>query len=103
MSGSDDYKPRNAVLYCERLLGLRDDCNIPYCRQWESGTGWLLYNVEVGIWLVGFKCPEHGHSGAWRPEWQSLVDEVIEKKTKEGFDIARALQALRDERESEQG
>lgn len=92
-------RPRGAVLYCEKLLGLRDDCNIPYCRQWESSTGWLLYNVEAESWLVGFRCPEHGHSGAWRPEWQPLIDEAVEDKVREGFDVAAALRALRVEPE----
>ena|ERR1051325_11093924 len=89
-------RPRGAVLYCERLLGLRDDCNIPYCRQRESSTGWLLYNVEVESWFIGFMCPEHGHGGAWRPEWQPLIDEVVEAEVREGFDVEAALQALRD-------
>lgn len=86
---------RGAVLYCEKLLGLRDDCNIPYCRRWEESTGWLLYNVEAESWFIGFRCQDHGHSGAWRPEWQSLINDVIEAKAKEGFDVAAALRALR--------
>jgi hypothetical protein len=77
-------RPRDAVLYREKLLSLRGDSHIPYCHQRESSTGWLLYDVEMEQWFVGFRCPDHGHGGAWRPEWQPLIDEVIEAETKEG-------------------
>lgn len=97
MSDMDFDRPEKAVLYSEKLLGLEGDCNIPYCPQRERSTGWLLYDLEAGSWFIGFKCPDHGHSGAWRPQWQDLVYEVLEIKAKEGFDIA-ALQALRDQR-----
>ena len=90
------------MLYCEKLLGLRGDCNIPYCRRWESSTGWLLYDVDAEGWFIGFRCPDHGDSGAWRPEWQYLIDEVIEIKAKEGFDVAAALRGLLDERNSKE-
>ena len=93
----DSDRPKDAVLYCEKLLGLRSDCNIPYCHQSESSTGWLLYNADVDGWFIGFRCPEHGRSGAWGPEWQPLIEEVIEEKAKEGFDVTAALEALRDE------
>jgi hypothetical protein len=96
MSDVNPDRPRDAVLYCERLLGLQSDCNIPYCPERESSTGWLLYNADAGRWYVGFRCPDHGKSGAWRPEWQPLIDEAIGIKTREGFDVAAALRALRD-------
>lgn len=99
----DSDRPKDAVLYCEKLLGQRSDCNIPYCRQWESSTGWLLYDVEAKGWFIGFRCPDHGCSGAWRPEWQPLIEEIIEEKVKDGFDIAAALDAVRDEHKRKRG
>ena len=99
MSNPDPDRPRNAILFSEKLLGLKADCNIPYCREWESSTGWLLYSVVANSWFIEFKCPDHGpDGGTWRPEWQLLIEEVIGTKTKEGFDIAAAVQALRDGR-----
>lgn len=98
MSDVNPDRPRDAVLYCERLLGLQSDCNIPYCPEREISTGWLLYDVGTQSWSVGFRCPNHGHGGAWRPEWQPLIDEAIGIKTREGFDVAAALRALRDGR-----
>lgn len=98
MSDSNPDRPRGAVLYCERLLGLRSDCNIPYCPEQESSTGWLIYDAGAQRCYVGFRCPNHGHSGAWRPEWQPLIDEAIGIKTTEGFDVAAAMRALRHER-----
>lgn len=96
MSSVDTDRPRDALLYSEKLLGLRDDCNIPYCRQWESSTGWLSYNVEVELWFIEFECPSHGRGGTWKPEWQPLIDEVIGIKVREGVDVSGALQALRE-------
>jgi len=58
----------------------------------------ILYNVGTEGWFIGFACPAHGRSGAVSREWQPLIDEVIEIKTREGFDIAAALAALRDAR-----
>lgn len=98
VSDTNSERHRDAVLHCDRLLGLRSDCNIPHCPERESSTGWLLYDANSEGWYVGFKCPSHGDSGAWRPEWQPLIDEVIEIKTGEGFDVAAALRALRDGR-----
>ena len=94
MSSTNSYGRCAPVLYSDKLLGLRDDCNSPGCREWESSTGWLHYDVGTEGWFIGFECPAHGRSGASSPEWQSLIDEVIESKTREGFDIAAALQAL---------
>jgi hypothetical protein len=89
-------RPKDAVLYSEKLLGLRGDCNIPHCREREDSTGWLLYDVDTGRWFIGLSCPAHGQSGAWRPEWQHLIDEAIESEARGGFDIAAALRALRE-------
>lgn len=100
MSNAESGRPKDALLYCEKLLGLRADCNIPYCREWESSTGWLLYNVETEGWFIEFNCPHHGRGGTWRPEWQPLIDEVIEIKVQAGLDLASALQALRGEGKS---
>lgn len=75
---------------------MQSHCNVPYCPERESGsTGWLLCDADTGDWYVGFKYLSHGGSGAWRPEWQPLIDEVIGIKTGEGFDVAAALRALR--------
>ena len=95
--GSDRHA--NAVLYSEKLLGLKDDCDLPYCPEWERSTGWLLYHVKPECWFIELECPIHGCGGTWKPEWQALIDEVLEIKAREGFGIAAALQALRDERE----
>lgn len=97
MSSTNSYGRCAPVLYSDKLLGLRDDCNIPDCREWERSTGWLLYDPGTEGWFIGFECPAHGRGGAWSPEWQPLIDEVIAIKTREGFDIAAALQALRDD------
>ena len=45
MSSPDSYSRCASVLYSEKLLGLRDDCNIPDCLEWESSTEWLLYDA----------------------------------------------------------
>lgn len=95
MSDINPDRRHDAVLYCERLLGLQSDCNIPYCPERENSTGWLHYDAATGGWYVGFRCPNHGDSGAWRPEWQPLIEEVIGIKTREGFDVGAALRALR--------
>ena len=63
MTCTDDYGSCAAVLYCEWLLGLRGDCNLPCCRQWESSTGWLLYDFATASWCIGFRCPDHGCGG----------------------------------------
>ena len=97
MNSANSYGRCGAVLYSDKLLGLRDDCNIPGCREWERSTGWLLYDLGTEAWFIGFECPAHGRGGASSPEWQRLIDEVIEIKTREGFDIAAALQTLRDD------
>ena len=75
--GSDQL--RGAVLYSERLLGLRhEEC--PLCGGWEDSTGWLLYREDAGPcrWYVDFRCAGCGsRGGVWKREWQSLLDEVL--------------------------
>jgi hypothetical protein len=100
MSGAGGYSPV-PVLYSERLLGLRDDCEIGGCRQEEGSTGWLLSYLDDDRWYVEFECPIHGRGGAWRPEWQPLIDEVVNLKTEAGFDTPAALQALRERSQGE--
>lgn len=103
MSSANSYGRCAAVLYCEKLLGLLDDCNMPGCREWEKSTGWLVHDVSTGGWFVGFECPDHGRSAAWKPEWQSLIDEAIGRSVREGFDLTTALQELRDAPEEGNG
>ena len=50
--------------------------------------------IGMERWFIGLKCPEHGHSEAWRPEWQLLIEEVIEAQSQEGSDIVAAPRAL---------
>jgi hypothetical protein len=50
MSDVKPERPRDAVLYCERLLGLQSDCNIPYCPEREISTGWLLSDAGTRSW-----------------------------------------------------
>jgi hypothetical protein len=92
----NEYGSSARLLYCEKLLGLRRDCQIGGCREWENSTGWLLHYSVGRSWYVELECPVHGRGGTWRPEWQPLIEEVLEIKAKEGFDIAGELQALRE-------
>ena len=98
LSDVDFDRPCGAVLYSENLLGLWDEC--PLCGGRESSTGWLLYREDAGdfCWYLDLKCPHCGSRGStWKREWMPLIDEVLEAKAEEGFDLAAALQRLRGE------
>ena len=86
---------RDAVVYSEKLLGLEDECSIGGCRAAETSTGWLLYHGTAKSWMIGFRCPAHGSGGTWRPEWQPLIDEVIDDAIRGGLDITAAIQEAR--------
>jgi hypothetical protein len=48
-------RPPGAVLYSEKLLGLRSECSA--CGEWERSTGWLLSQKEdTSRWYVDLKC-----------------------------------------------
>jgi hypothetical protein len=78
LSGSDSDRPEGAVLYSERLLGLRGEC--PLCSRPENSTGWLLEREGVGPrWYVDLKCTGCGsRGGTWSREWLPLIEEVLE-------------------------
>lgn len=83
MSGLNDDRYGSALLYDERLLGLRHDgCSL--CGEWESSTGWLLYREDAGPyrWYIDFRCAGCGsRGGVWKREWQPLIDKVLEAQT----------------------
>lgn len=97
MSSDHSYGSAVPVFFCDKLLGLRADCNIPYCREWEKSTGWLLYDVATSSWFIGFECPDHGRCAVWKQEWESLINEAIGINAQEGFNLAAAVKAIRDE------
>ena len=100
MSNIDPERPPNAVLHSEKLFGLRSEC--PLCSEREISTGWLLYNDDAqSCWCLDLKCIGCGSRGAtWKREWLPLIDEVLEAKAKEEFDLAATVRAARNERES---
>ncbi|HVL38677.1 MAG TPA: hypothetical protein VM328_04720 [Fimbriimonadaceae bacterium] len=71
-------EPSRRVLRSDRLLGLKSDCNIPGCPEWEASTGWLVFNEAIGRHFVEFECPRHGPSATWRPEWRELIESLLE-------------------------
>ena len=99
MSNIDSELPSNAVLYSLKLIGLRSEC--PLCSEVEISTGWLLYHDDAqSYWYLDLRCAGCGSRGAtWRREWLPLINEVLEAKVKEGFDLA-AIRAVRIEGES---
>jgi hypothetical protein len=100
MGNIDSERPPNAVLYSEKLLGLRGEC--PLCSEREISTGWLLYHDDAqSNWYLDLKCIGCGSRGAtWRREWLPLINEVLEAKAEEGFDLTATARALRNEGES---
>jgi hypothetical protein len=82
------------------LLGLRSEC--PLCSEREVSTGWLLYHDDAqSYWYLDLKCAGCGSRGAtWRGEWLPLINEVLEAKVKEGFDLDAAVRAVGSEGES---
>jgi hypothetical protein len=71
-------RPTGAILYSEKLLGLRIEC--PACGEWECSTGWLLYRAgETSRWYVDLKCTGClSRGGTWKREWLPLIEEVLE-------------------------
>jgi hypothetical protein len=78
MNDSKSNQPPDAILYSDKLLGLRGEC--PVCGEWESSTGWLLQREgESARWYVDLICGGCGsRGGTWKLEWQSLIEEVLE-------------------------
>jgi hypothetical protein len=98
MSNIDPERPPDAVFHSEKLLGLRSEC--PLCSAGEISTGWLLYHDDAhSCWYLDLKCIGCGCRGAtWRQEWLPLINEVLEAKAKQGFDIAATVRAGRNQR-----
>src|SRR5215471_4513401 len=95
-------RPSGGVrLYSDRLLGLRSECNIGGCREWETSTGWIYYDIRMEQWFIEFKCRDHGKGSAWHRDWQSLIDEVIATKAIEGISIPNAIHPQPDKRKEE--
>jgi hypothetical protein len=71
-------RPPGAVLYSEKLLGLRSEC--PACGEWEDSTGWLLcHEGDTSRWYVDFKCTGCRSRG---PEWKLKLTPLIEEVLK---------------------
>jgi hypothetical protein len=84
MSEFKNDRPPGAVLYSEKLLGLRSEC--PACGEWENSTGWLLRSEEDTLfrWYVDLKCSGcRGRGGTWKRDWQALTDEVFQSEINE--------------------
>lgn len=77
MSDSRSERPPGGVLYSERLLGLRGECNA--CGDWERSTGWLLSQEGDGSrWYVDMQCTGClSRGGTWKREWLPLIEEVL--------------------------
>jgi hypothetical protein len=77
-----DRGPDGAILYSERLLGLRSEC--PLCSGQENSTGWLLHREEAGShWYVDLKCTDCGsRGGTWKREWLPLIEEILKNEGK---------------------
>jgi len=82
LSDSDSDAPAGAVLFSEKLLGLRAECSA--CGEWESSTGWLVYHEADGFrWYVDLKCTGCRSRGVtWKREWLPLIEEVLEVEWK---------------------
>jgi len=80
MSDSRSERPAGAVLYSEKLLGLRSEC--PACGEWERSTGWLLSREEdTPPWYVDLKCTGClSRGGTWKREWMPLIEELLDAK-----------------------
>lgn len=78
MSDSDSDAPAGAVLFSEKLLGLKSEC--PACGEWEISTGWLVYREEDGFrWYIDLKCSGCRSRGVvWKRAWMPLIEEVQE-------------------------
>ena len=77
MSDSRSERPVGAVLYSEKLLGLRGECSA--CGERERSTGWLLSQEgDTSRWYVDMKCTGcRGRGGTWKREWLLLIEEVL--------------------------
>jgi hypothetical protein len=82
LSDLDPDRPRGAVLYSEKLLGLRSEC--PACGDWESSTGWLFKGAGGGSrWYIELKCAGcRSRGGTWKREWLHLIEGVLTVMTK---------------------
>ena len=78
MSHSSSDRPAGAVLYSEKLLGLRSEC--PACGEWEQSTGWLVSREgDPYLWYVDLKCTGcRSHGSTWKREWVPLIEEILE-------------------------
>jgi hypothetical protein len=70
-------RPPGAVLYSEKLLGLRSECSA--CGECERGTGWLLSQEgDTSLWYVDLKCTGClSRGGTWKREWLPLIEETL--------------------------
>ena len=77
MSDSRSDRPPGAILYSEKLLGLRGECSA--CGGWERSTGWLLSQEgDASRWYVDLKCTGcRSRGGTWKREWLPLIEEVL--------------------------
>jgi hypothetical protein len=82
-----------AVAYSQKLLGLTEPCSINHCEQTEVSTGWLCYDKGLG-WHLGFQCPQHGLDGRWKPEYQKLIEAVLQEQMHAGVYLNNLVQLL---------
>lgn len=77
MSDLKSDRPPGAILYSEKLLGLRSEC--PVCGEWERSTGWLLSREgDTFRWYVDLKCTGClSRGGTWKRDWLPLIEGVL--------------------------
>ncbi|SNT12835.1 hypothetical protein SAMN06265795_114123 [Noviherbaspirillum humi] len=84
---------RRKMATSDRLLGLSMAC--PGCDRQITSNGHMYYTAFLKSWSIGFWCPvEKEVFPCWRPEYQSLINEVaagldIESLPYEPFHITR--------------
>jgi hypothetical protein len=80
-----------ALFYSEKLAGFEYNCSMSYCRWMDTSTGWLLYNGEgKNPYSLEFECPSDGVGGRWYIELQKIIEQVVQEKINEGFDLESA-------------
>ncbi|MBL8079555.1 MAG: hypothetical protein JNM55_16435 [Anaerolineales bacterium] len=96
----DIPKPRypGAVFHSEKLAGFQYHCSMSKCRFMDTSTGWLLYHgSEIHPYSLEFECPSDGVVGRWSRELQPIIEQVVQEKIDEGFDLENAKQRAKIE------
>lgn len=74
------FNMAESKIYFDELLGLRVDCDIPYCDKHAESSGWAVPSDDPTWWYIEYICPDDGEMLVHSLETEKLLNSLLISK-----------------------